>query len=154
MKIVNTKKILMILYVVLIPYLAFSQRLPWNVRGDVFFYHITITKDNDTLAFVKHKSVLIYDDLDNYYQYYQFHIITAQPNSDYTQWDTTVLYLHIGEKISETKLTIDPKTYYCLYEVEGGCIDSVGFKFFGPGLIETIDYYKKINEETYRFTLR
>jgi hypothetical protein len=63
----------------------------------------------------------------------------------------------IREKISETKLTIDPKTYYCLYEVdevESGGIDSVGFKFFGPGLIETIDYYKKINEETCRFTLR
>jgi hypothetical protein len=138
---------------VLIPYLAFSQVLPWNVRGNVPFYHITITKDNDTLVSVQHQSLLIYDQN----KYYQLHIITAQPNNDFTQWDKTVLYLLIGEKISETKLTVDPKTYYCLYEVdevESGGIDTLGFKFFGPGLIETIDYYKKINEETYRFTLR
>jgi hypothetical protein len=137
----------------LIPYLAISQVLPWKVRGDVFFYHITITKDNDTIAFINHKSVLIYDEN----KYYQLHIKTAQPNSDYTQWDPCVLYLKIGEKISETKLTADPKTYYYLFrveEVESGGIDSVGFKFFGPGPIETIDYYKKINNEIIRFTLR
>jgi hypothetical protein len=135
------------------PYLAFSQVLPWNVRGDVHFYHITVTKDNDTLVSVKHQSLLIYDEN----KYYQLHIKTAQPNNDYTKWDTTVLYMLIREKISETKLTVDPKTYYCLYEVEefeGGDIDSMGFKFFGPGVIETIDYYKKINGETCRFTLR
>jgi len=138
---------------VLIPYIAFSQILPWKVRGDVFFYHITVTKDNDTLTCVKYKSVLIYDENN----YYHLHIITAQPNNDYTQWYQTVLYLLIGEKISETKLTVDPKTYYCLYEVdevEEGGIDSMGFKFFDPGLIETIDYYKKINEEMCRVTLR
>jgi hypothetical protein len=149
----NSKKILLILYMVLIPYLAFSQFLPWKVRGDVHFYHITITKGNDTLAFVKYESVLVYDENG----YYQLHIKTAQPNSDFTQWDQCVLYLNIGGKISETKLTVDPETYYCLYEVDevkSGGIDSVGFKFFGPGLIETIDYYKKINNEIIRFTLR